>query len=903
MQPKKVVKISDAQKRRPATRAKNQKAAQVSSASRARDRVRPRAWVRDTLSVFIFGCGIFLLLSVLSHGYHLALANNTETSHNLMGIAGQVVAERLFNTLGLVSLVPIVGLVWLAFFRLGGAASRARLYPVPSVVLACFTFIVSLAGLIALMTQPFFRETALGGSLGSWAIGASAKGLGLGGSTIAMTLIAVVSLAVILQRSIGDVAHALRFLAQGAIVAIGVRLPILLTRVALIVSGLIWGIVQRAFRVLGRLFVLRASDEQEESAKGGLNKDVSRSWSLSKDEPAPAKQPQQQSTPRERNKSVADEPESATLVDPPREVLIVKPQPRDIDGVTTLRKGNRVASDSSSSPAKKSDETEQAVSPNPQFDSYEPPAVTLLNREEAHQLGEDDDELRKIAEQIELKLKDFNIAGRVTQVHPGPVITLFEFEPAAGVKVGRIAALQDDLAMSLKASSIRIIAPLPKRGTVGIEVPNKHRAVVRLRECLESASFASADSILSVPLGKDTYGETIVVDIASMPHLLMAGATGTGKSVSINALLLSLLYRAHPAELGLILIDPKVLELSIYEGIPHLRVPVVTDPRQAKGVLSWAVKEMDRRYRYMQKFGVRNIDGYNRVVAGKSPNDDDPPPNSTIAVQIQMFGDGEGNADAAASDGDEGVDKPHVETIAAETLKPLPKLVIVIDELADLMLSVGREIEELITRLAQKARAAGIHLIVATQRPSVDVITGLIKANFPARLSFRVSSRIDSRTILDSMGAEKLLGKGDMLFMLPGAVPLKRVHGAFVSDQEVQKVVTAIKATCTPQYDEAIIAACDKAMSEGNDGQEGGATGEGGAGGDEQFDPFYDKAVELVMEKGQASTSMIQRAFRIGYNRAARIIEVMEREGVVGKTDGVRPREVIVPSRMNGEQI
>jgi S-DNA-T family DNA segregation ATPase FtsK/SpoIIIE len=905
MQPKKVVKISDAQKRRPATRAKNQKAAQVVSASKTRERVRPRAWVRDTLSVLIFGCGLFLLLSVLSHAYHLASSHNTEISHNLMGTAGQLIAGRLFNTLGIVSLVPIIGMVWLAFFRLGGSEPRARLYPIPSVVLACFTSILSLAGLIALITQPLLKEPALGGSLGSWLVGASAKELGLGGSGIAMALVAVVSLAVILQRSIGDVAYALRFIAQGTIIAIGIRLPVLLTRVALILSGLFWGIAQRAFRVLGRLFVLKTSDEQEEGARGGVKKEVSRGWSLSKDEPAPAKQTHPQSTNKERIKAISDESErTIAVVDTPREVLIVKPQPRDIAGVTTLRKGNRGASDSSSPPSsKKRDEAEQTGSPNPQFDSYEAPALALLNREEAHQLGEDDDELRKIAEQIELKLKDFNIAGRVTQVHPGPVITLFEFEPAAGVKVGRIAALQDDLAMSLKASSIRIIAPLPKRGTVGIEVPNKHRAVVRLRECLESASFASADSILSVPLGKDTYGETIVVDIASMPHLLMAGATGTGKSVSINALLLSLLYRAHPAELGLILIDPKVLELSIYEGIPHLRVPVVTDPRQAKGVLSWAVKEMDRRYRYMQKFGVRNIDGYNRVVAGKSPTDDDPPPNSATAVQIQMFGEGDGNADTAVSDGDGGIDKPQVESIAAETLKPLPKLVIVIDELADLMLSVGREIEELITRLAQKARAAGIHLIVATQRPSVDVITGLIKANFPARLSFRVSSRIDSRTILDSMGAEKLLGKGDMLFMLPGAVPLKRVHGAFVSDQEVQKVVTAIKANCTPQYDEAIIAACDKAMSEGDENKDGGATGEGGAGTEEDFDPFYDKAVELVMEKGQASTSMIQRAFRIGYNRAARIIEVMEREGVVGKTDGVRPREVIVPSRINCEQV
>jgi S-DNA-T family DNA segregation ATPase FtsK/SpoIIIE len=436
--------------------------------------------------------------------------------------------------------------------------------------------------------------------------------------------------------------------------------------------------------------------------------------------------------------------------------------------------------------------------------------------------------------------------------------------------------------MSLRASSIRIIAPIPKRGTVGIEVPNKNRAVVRLRDCLESEGLRDSESILSVPLGKDTYGEAVVVDIASMPHLLMAGATGTGKSVSINAILLSLLYRVHPSELGLILIDPKVLELSIYDGIPHLRVPVVTDARQAKAVLSWAVKEMERRYRFMQKFGVRNIDGYNQIVSGEHPP----------MVQPELFPQAGPEQESSTDDGGSEV-KAVTEPTAPEQLRPMPKLVIVIDELADLMLTVGREVEELITRLAQKARAAGIHLIVATQRPSVDVITGLIKANFPARLSFRVTSRIDSRTILDSMGAEKLLGKGDMLFMLPGAVPLKRVHGAYVSDQEVQKVVASLKSQCAPQYDEAIIAACEKALAEDSSGGGEGLGGENGE--DADFDPFYDKAVELVLEKGQASTSMIQRTFRIGYNRAARIIEMMEREGVVGKMDGVKPREILVP--------
>ncbi len=502
--------------------------------------------------------------------------------------------------------------------------------------------------------------------------------------------------------------------------------------------------------------------------------------------------------------------------------------------------------------------------------AYVPPPLDLLARGKPASDSEDDEELVQLSRQIEAKLKDFGILGRITAVHPGPVVTLFEFEPAPGVKVGRITALQDDLAMSIKASSVRIVAPLPKKGTVGIEVPNRNRDMVLLRDVLESDAFSQAESSLSVALGKDTYGEPVVVDIAAMPHLLIAGATGTGKSVCINTLLLSLLFRTSPSDLGLILIDPKVLELNIYEKIPHLRVPVVTVPKQARGVLNWACMEMDRRYRLMQRFGVRNIDGYNKVVSGEiRPGADD--------------GEPEGE------DEDESFSQKAV--VPGEILEKLPKILIVIDELADLMLTVGKEIEELITRLAQKARAAGIHLILATQRPSVDVITGLIKANFPARLSFRVTSRIDSRTILDCMGAERLLGKGDMLFMQPGAVSLRRIHGAFVSDDEVGKAVKAIRSKSTPQYDEKIIAMCEQALQD--ESGRGDASGEGG---EAEYDEFYDKAVELVIQKGQASTSMIQRTFRIGYNRAARIIEMMERDGVVGPMDGIKPREVLIQS-------
>ena len=515
------------------------------------------------------------------------------------------------------------------------------------------------------------------------------------------------------------------------------------------------------------------------------------------------------------------------------------------------------------------------------LDNYVFPPVKLLAEADRKHDGEDGQELLLRAQRIEQKLADFNIKGRIVQYQRGPVVSLFEFEPAPGVKLGRIVSLQDDLAMSLRASVVRIVAPIPGRGTVGIEVPNPRRDVVRLREVLESEEFHTHSSNLAVPLGKDISGLPVVVDIAAMPHLLIAGATGTGKSVCLNTVLVSLLYRATPQDLGLIMIDPKVLELSVYEGIPHLRVPVVTVPKQAKAVLEWAVKEMDTRYRLMQRFGVRNIDSFNRLARGEADPD--------AIIEEEPIA----TVDEPAQGEDIAIDDAPV--ISGEVVTPLPKIVIVVDELADLMLQVGRDIEELITRLAQKARAAGIHLILATQRPSVDVITGLIKANFPARLSFRVTSRIDSRTILDSMGAERLLGKGDMLFMSPGANPLRRVHGAFVTDAEVTRVVNAIKLKDGPRYDDKIVAFCDAALrSEGGEGEDGNE-------GETEYDPFYDKAVELVVEKQHASTSLVQRVFRIGYNRAARIIERMEKEGIVSAMDGARPREVLLHQRPGDE--
>ena len=445
-------------------------------------------------------------------------------------------------------------------------------------------------------------------------------------------------------------------------------------------------------------------------------------------------------------------------------------------------------------------------------------------------------------------------------VKPGPVITMYEFKPAAGVKVKRIVTLADDLSMALRAVSVRILAPIPGESVVGIEIPNPRREHVYFRQVIEADAYQGTESKLTLALGKDISGASFVTDLAPMPHLLVAGATGTGKSVSINAMILSILFKATPQDVQFIMIDPKMLELTIYEQLPHMIVPVVTDPKKAAAALFWAMDEMDRRYRLMRDKGARHIDHYNRIV------------EKELSDQRKIIDLNEPQAEQATPEigGD-------LEEKAPLVHERLPRVVIVVDELADLTMTVGRDIEEYITRLAQKARAAGIHVILATQRPSVDVITGLIKANFPARISFQVTSRVDSRTILDSIGAERLLGDGDMLFLPPGTARLRRVHGAYVSDQEIKRVIEFISQQAKPHYRPDVFEA-KKAV----DGVET----------DDEYDEMYDLAVEIVSETQQASISMIQRRLRVGYNRAARMIEKMERDGVVGPSDGAKPREV-----------
>jgi len=499
---------------------------------------------------------------------------------------------------------------------------------------------------------------------------------------------------------------------------------------------------------------------------------------------------------------------------------------------------------------------------------YQLPPFTLLADPSAGSRKTTREELLVNSQLLEKRLLDFGIAGRITQVHPGPVITMYEFEPAPGVKLNRITGLADDLALAMKAIRVRIVAPLPGKSTVGIEIPNSSREEVTLKEILSSSAHEASRSKLTLAVGKDTIGSPVVADLAAMPHLLIAGTTGSGKSMALNAMILSLLFSARPDEVKLLMIDPKLLELNAYDGIPHLLAPVIVNPKEAASALQQVVTEMQRRYRLLAERGTRNVDSYNKSLSASGGVPDGAAGGKGAAKSPAKPDQAQAAAalterDAPASD-------------QPAPAAPLPYIVVVIDELADLMLVASHEVEDAIARLAQMARAAGIHLIVATQRPSVDVITGVIKANFSARVSFQVSSKVDSRTILDANGAEQLVGKGDMLFMMPGGSALNRYHGAYVSEQEIKSVVDFIKKQAAPNYTLQIASA---ASAEQGDSAE--------------RDALYAQAIDLVISTGQASASFIQRRLRVGYPRAARMIEMMEEDGLVGPASGSRPRQVL----------
>ncbi|MDY6905565.1 MAG: DNA translocase FtsK 4TM domain-containing protein [Thermodesulfobacteriota bacterium] len=468
--------------------------------------------------------------------------------------------------------------------------------------------------------------------------------------------------------------------------------------------------------------------------------------------------------------------------------------------------------------------------------AYTLPSIKFLNEPDERPASVDDESLEMQARLLEKKLEDFGIQGEVTEISPGPVVTTFEYKPAPGIKINKIVNLSDDLALALRAISIRIVAPIPGKSVIGIEIPNAEREIVRIRDIIISPVFDKLKSKMTLCLGKDIVGEPVAVEMDKMPHLLVAGSTGSGKSVALNTMICSLLYKARPDEVKLLMIDPKRIELSLYDGIPHLITPVVTDMKKATNALNWAVREMEERYQKLSEKKVRNIAQYNRKIEKES-----------------------GDAEQEAA--------------------KLPYIVIIIDEFADLMAVASRDVEAALARLAQMARAGGIHLILATQRPSVNVLTGLIKANFPTRISFQVSSKTDSRTILDANGAESLLGNGDMLYLAPGSAKLQRIHGAYISEEEVCRIIEFLKKQKQPEFDDRVTAPPPRQEAE---------TGE------TEYDERYDEAVALVAKTRQASISMVQRHLRIGYNRAARIIETMEQEGVVGPSDGVKPREVLI---------
>ncbi len=543
------------------------------------------------------------------------------------------------------------------------------------------------------------------------------------------------------------------------------------------------------------------------------------------------------------------------------------------------------------------------------------PPLDVLSCERKERSALDKEVFLSTAEKLRAKLADFGIDGEVVEIRPGPVVTMYEFLPGPGIKVSKIASLADDLAMAMEAMRVRIVAPIPGKGVVGIEVPNRDRETVYLREIVEQDVFQRSASKLTMALGKDIEGMPYVFDLAKAPHLLIAGTTGSGKSVAVNAMIMSILLKATPEEVRFLMVDPKMLELSVYEGIPHLLLPVVTDPKKAALALRWAVEEMERRYALLAEAGVRNIAGYNKLVEGaggdarallaarETESKNSARPAATLIVDVA---DGESEEEALSRARAESVGvpipregpeelraslsaEPSADAASAaapegigelKELRKLPYLVVIIDELADLMMVASREVETSIARLAQMARAAGIHLLVATQRPSTDVVTGVIKANFPARITFMLRTKPDSMTILGTTGAEALLGMGDMLLMPPTSAHLSRVHGAFVSEPEIKAAVDHLKAQGKPVYDESILRAREEDAAEGFE--------------DELSDELYDQALATVSDMRQVSISMLQRKMRIGYNRAARMIERMERDGVVGPADGAKPREVFL---------
>jgi S-DNA-T family DNA segregation ATPase FtsK/SpoIIIE len=769
--------------------------------------------------VFLFA-GLFFILSVIS--FHPEdpswnTASGTLHAHNLTGFAGSYASDLCFQLLGL-GAFGIPALLWMLAWK--WVRSQAIQAPWVKIFGSVLLFLSSCSALsIGPEWRPWGGAFSAGGILGVLIADSLMSSLNLTGAVLLTSICLIVSIYLI---STFSMVTAAQWLAG----------PLSFLR-NVFVRWNNWRVRRRELAV--EKAELRAAQRAELRAE----KEAARA-ARKADRPAPpppvVKEVERPHAPEPVNVNPApvEEPDIPirTLEYLPTPPPLAPPPVETVEPAPVRMSAKRLA-------------TVPEVTEHPE---YRLPATDLLN-EAPGRNSHDSLELKEIATRIKGKFEEFNVHGAVVQINPGPVVTTFEFKPEAGIKYSRITTLTEDLCLGLQAESI-LIERIPGKPTVGIEVPNSRRELISLRQILESDEFGESHSRLTICLGKDISGRIKVAALESMPHLLIAGSTGAGKSVMLNSMIMSILYKATPDEVRMILVDPKRLEMGLYEGVPHLLTPVITDAKKATNALRNAVLEMERRLKLLAGKGVRNIDQYNRKV------------RQLLNEPRSLFDD---------------------EAAPEEDLKPLPYILIVIDELADLMMVERANVEECVTRLAQMARAVGMHLVLATQRPSVDVITGLIKANFPSRISFRVATRVDSRTVLDVMGAEHLLGKGDMLFLPPGSSRLIRVHGAFVTEAETNRVVEFWKAQARPDYDQTFLLA--PPPDEGEDAETAEFEG--------ADDPAYTDAVRVVLEMGKASTSTLQRRLRLGYGRAARILDMMQHEGIIGPPDGSKPREVL----------
>jgi len=804
------------------------------------------------LGVVLLVLSSFILLSLISYSsqdpsWSFSASEATDI-HNLGGRVGSFLSDAFLQSLGLVSYLFGISLFVIGFRRLRGSVqdleaskrkdSRSRKWKLPvALALGC----LCVAGLLSLTPWTVYADISAGGLLGHFV------------ARFAVFCISPVGAALFFAGGLW-IALILTNEKMGALPRFSIPKMSVLLKIKSAIVEIKESIKLPRFR--------REKDVDPFETKVDVSQKLDELFKnrRKKSDPTADKEHSNPETQKLADEDISDEPRLPLF-------SFGKPKSKPLAGERQLLV-----------------ERAPVRSKKIEYHDFEFPSLQLLDRLPEDHFEVSKNELIENSKALEQKLFDFGIQGRVTDIKPGPIITLYEFEPAAGVKVKNILNLTDDLKLAMKAVSVRIVAPIPGKAAVGIEIPNHRRQMVALRDILSSPIFQNSSSPLTIAMGKTTGGDPFIADLAKMPHLLIAGATGSGKSVGLNGMIVSTLYKSSPEELKFIMIDPKMLELSVYEGIPHLLLPVVTDPKKASRALHWAVKEMERRYKLISSLGARNLKSYNDKVERLSREE--------LEKEIQMVAREEAATSALIEDQDDAPEKTQqeifLEEMGMDHYVKLPLICIVIDELADLMIVAGREVEESITRLAQMARAAGIHLILATQRPSVDVITGVIKANFPTRVAYQVASKIDSRTILDGTGAENLIGDGDMLFLPPGTSRLERLHGPFISEEEIDRVVRHLKAQGRADYSDSINL---------DEQAEGGASI---AGFDDLDDELYDQALQVVFETQSPSASMLQRRLRVGYNRAARLVERMEAEGIVSPPlSGGKGRELLVsPSYM-----